>query len=322
MDSQLGATIINRVGAYRFIAVLLFSFAASPVSGETEVTPDDVYAQVMELSVLVERRRYHAGVPKARHLKLVIKDAQPHDVFFQALTLFRKSNRLLFQITRKKAAIPRTQRGVYRPSDVLKLSEGAQQNVSSVLEGLGLTVPMATVPVGRPPKSPSDVFMATQVVNRQINLLLERPFSPSDVHMEVTRAIGYGARQLARFPGVRRIPDASPVEPGRVPSEVFFRLLDCLERIRWIYELEGLSSLSVDADMVHKEDITPSDVFDIASLVVARLDFLHKYKAIEHLPREPFYPGKVFPTDVYRQAGILLSQLNTLIELSGQGKME
>ncbi len=304
---------------YRLYRLLLVALAVlttlQPAVSAPAASPPDVYRQVQLLSKAVERLRHHMGALLADRLNLGVRDAQPHDVFFQALTLFRKSDRLLFEMTRQKALLPEIQAGVYRPADVNQLVEATRRNVDSVLNDLDLDLANPVeVPARDTSKTPSDVFVAIQVVSRQLNLLLERRFSAKEVYMQVTLAIGYAARQLARFPGVERIPPGPDVEPGRVPSDVFFQLQDCLDRISEIYQIAELPSLEVDARGVRKTNITPGDVFDIASLVVARLDFLHKHFAMQRLPRDPFYPGRVFPTDVYRQAGVLQTQLEQLIE--------
>lgn len=292
------------------LAVLATAHPAAPAPAES---PPDVYRQVQLLSQAVAKLRLHMGAPVADHLNLSVRDAQPHDVFFQALALFRKSDRLLFEMTRQKAVLPDIQADVYRPADVSQLVEATRHNVASILDDLGLAYPL-DLPARDPSKTPSDVFVAIQVVSRQLNLLLERRFSPNEVYMQVTLAIGYAARQLARFPGAERIPTEPEVEPGRVPSDVFFKLLECLDRISEIYRIADLPSLEVDARDISRTNITHGDVFDIASLVVARLDYLHKHFTVKRRPRQPFYPGRVFPTDVWRRAGVLHVQLEQLIE--------
>lgn len=308
-------TAMKKTFIYCVIPAMLLFLSVKQVFSETDIKPSNVYGKVKEISEVVERLRYHMGVPKAAPMRLRIMQAQPHDVFFQAMTLFRNTNRLLFQVTRSKAPEPAFPKGHYLPKDVYMLLELSLSNLSAVLNELNLSPTTEILSGDSTEKTPSEVFLAIQAVNRQINLLLELPITPSDVYMQVTLAIEYCARQLARFPHAQRIPEAPEIKPGRVPSDVYFRLLDGLEKIKQIYELLGLSSLTVDATALQKEEIKPSDVFEMASLLVARLDFLHKYNKIEKLPREPFYPGKVYPSDVYRQAGILMSQLDSLLEL-------
>ena len=306
---------MRKITLKRTVLIMLLSCFMAPAYGEKAVTPSDVFTTVQKLDLLTERIRHHMGAPKALPLKLAIENAQPHDVFFQAQTLFQKTNRLLFQVTRTRLPVPEIPQQVYLPADVLELVQRSENNLSLILMELGLPSSASITADDRADASPSDVFLAIQGLNRQVNRLLDTPFAPSDVYMQVTLAIGYGAKQLARFPKARRIPDPSEAASGRVPSDVYFRLLEGLERLTKIYELHGLASLRVDAETLQKEEITPSDVYDIASLLVARLDFLHKHNKIQMLPRKPFYPGKVYPTDVYRQAGILLSQLDSLIEM-------
>jgi hypothetical protein len=297
---------------YRVSLCILFFSLATPIFGEAKITPGDVFTKAKELETLVERIQFHMGVPKAESLKLKIKNAQPHDVFFQAQTLFNKTNRLLFQVLRTKLPHPKIAQNIYRPQDVLELVTGAERNLKLILKELKLSPDVDPATTDTTEISPSDVFLIIQGLNRQVNSLLSTPFSPSDVYMQVTLAIGYGAKQLARFPDLQRIPDQAEVAPGRIPRDVYFLLLGGLEQLQHIYEQQGLSSLEVDTKQLMEQNITPSDVFDIASLLVARLDFLHKHSDLETLPREPFYPGKVYPTDVYRQTTILLSQLKML----------
>jgi hypothetical protein len=303
---------------YNILILMLQCLLVSPVIGADEVNSSQVLTKVKEVDILVERMRHHMGARRATPLNLKIINAQSHDVFFQARTLFHNSNQLRFQVTRSKSDGPDTPDRIYHLVDVVELTTRVQKNLTAVLVELGLPVSV-DVKVDEPYDStPSDLFIAILDVNRQLNLLLERPFSSSDAYMQVTQAIGYSARQLARFPEVQRIPVAQKVEPGRVPSDVYLQLLDGLERIKKIYQIQGLSSFSVEAEALKREELLSSDVFDIASLLVARLDYLHKYNKVETLPRKPFYPGKVYPTDVYRQTGILLSQLDSLIELYSQ----
>ena len=56
----------------------------------------------------------------------------------------------------------------------------------------------------------------------------------------------------------------------------------------------------------------PSDVYDISSLLVAELAFLHQQAGTLDAPRPAYYPGRKFPSDVYQRAGQLKSQLDEL----------
>lgn len=285
---------------------------------DSVITSSDVYGEVRKLEEMVEAIRFHMGVSALAPLKLDVENAQPHDVFFQALAIHRKSSQLLFQVARTRPLDPEVPQGVYRPADALRYVQAAYSNLSAVQKELGISSGSRStqIEVGLYKKEPSDVFLAILALNRHLNSLLDTPFSPSEVFMEVTRAIGYASLLLARHPDVQRIPVPDEVTPGRLPGDVFYRQLELLEKIKQLYHLKGLSSIEVVSDRVQRKNISPHDVFQLASLVVARLDFLHKYNQISMPAREPYFPGRVYPTDVYRQSGILMKQLDALIDLA------
>lgn len=300
----------------KFLLFLIFSLWSLHGYGLSNgITPSDVYVEVRELENMVESIRFHMGVPAITPLKLDVENAQPHDVFFQALALHQKSSQLLFQVARIRPLDPEVPQGVYRLVDVLMYVQAAYANVDAVKKELGIDDSSGhpKVEAGIHKKEPTDVFLAILGLNRILNSLLDRPFSPNEVFMEVTRAIGYASLLLARYPEVQRIPTPDDVPPGRLPEDVFYRQLDLLARIKQLYKLRGLSSIEVSSARVEGNNITPGDVFQITSLVVARLDYLHKFNQISAPPRNPYFPGNVYPTDVYRQSGILLKQLDTLI---------
>ena len=62
---------------------------------------------------------------------------------------------------------------------------------------------------------------------------------------------------------------------------------------------------------------TPSDVYDIVSLLVSELAFLHAALPGAEPPHKSYFPGRKFPSDVYQRVGILekqLAQLESLVE--------
>lgn len=278
---------------------------------KTKVMPADVLLEVQALNRELELLRRYMGAPKANLLDIRVYNAAPYDVYYQARTLFQKANRLSFEIVRQQERAPAVPREVPVPADVLDLVKGARRAVQKVTTDLDIPKTDADS-VREETRTPTDVLKAIQATNRQMNQLLERRFAPSDVYEQVTLAIGYAARQLSRYPEATRIPDKPPFEKEKNPSDVYFRLLDCLESISRIYKTADLEMVEIDSSHVDNSNITPSDVFDVASMVVARLDYLHRSFGLDKMPRETFYPGRKYPADVYQQAGILQAQLDQL----------
>lgn len=301
---------------------LICSVGAAQGAGSTdspgmmpEATPSDVFFEVQRINADLKNLRLYMGAPKAMPLGIHVHKAAPHDVYSQAKTLFQKANRLSFEIVRQQEPAPPLPGGLILPANVLILVRGAHRSIQHVLADLKIPDCADIKPEPDAPKTPSHVFRAILATNRQVNELLERRFSPSDAYMEVTLAIGHASRQLAQYPGSIRIPDASAFEGEKRPSDVYFRLLGCLDIISRIYKTAGLEMLVIDTARIDEESITPSDVFDMASLIVARLDFLHKELGLVTMPREVFYLGRKYPSDVYQQTGLLEKQLKQLERL-------
>ena len=64
-------------------------------------------------------------------------------------------------------------------------------------------------------------------------------------------------------------------------------------------------------------DVTPSDVYDVASLLVSELAYLHARLPNAGAPRSSYNPGDKLPSHVYQRAGMLerqLSELNKWVE--------
>jgi hypothetical protein len=166
-----------------------------------------------------------------------------------------------------------------------------------------------------PAKTHSDVFRAIVQANRQVNLLLNQQYAPSEVFQQVTLAVGYAAQLRTQFAGTR-MPEAPAYERRKRPADVYRRLITCFARVRAVMQHSGLNALTLDR---HPDTVTPSDVYDIASLIVSELSFLHSHLEGVLAPPDAYYPGRKVPSDVYQRAGLLealLIDLQALVETS------
>jgi hypothetical protein len=273
-----------------------------------------VFVHVGLVRAELELIRAVMGKPHDTRNVIGVEDVEAREVFFQALTLFRNADHLSFELARQHAPAPSMPSGDIRPVHVHQVVDAALQRVRLVKKTLGIDE-QSRPPPRDPDKTPTDVFRSIVSANRQLNLLRDRPFSPSDVFQEVTIAIGYAARLLAHFPGATRIASTPPFEPRKQPADVYRRLVECLGRIRQIAEQSNLKMLTLAISETDRAEATPSDVHDIASLVVSELAYLHAQLPGVLPAREVYYPGRRFPSQVYQRAGILEGQLLELQRL-------
>ena len=223
---------------------LLLLTTASPAGSAPPIAPSDVHARVMLLQQDLELVRYEMGKPRRLEGGGQIAGVAPREVYFQALTLFRKANRLSFEHTREIVDdLPRPD-GEIKPADVLAVVNNALGRIRRVQDKLGINHAVAPE-APDPSKTPDDVILAILQASQQLNLLLDQPFSPAEVYQQLTLAIGYTARLRAQFPG-DRIPETPVFESGKRPSDVYRKLLDCFAIVRRIAGESNLSMLSLE----------------------------------------------------------------------------
>ncbi len=294
---------------------LLLLTTASPAGSAPPIAPSDVHARVMLLQQDLELVRYEMGKPKRLEGGGRIAGVAPREVYFQALTLFRKANRLSFEHTREIVDdLPRPD-GEIKPADVLAVVNNALGRIRQVQDKLGINHAVAPE-APDPSKTPDDVILAILQASQQLNLLLDQPFSPAEVYQQLTLAIGYTARLRAQFPG-DRIPETPVFESGKRPSDVYRKLLNCFAIVRRIAGESNLSMLSLEVHEGNLANAIPSDVYDVATLLVSELTYLWEQLDDVPPPREAYYPGRRFPSHVYQRALLLERQLLELEQLAG-----
>ena len=290
-----------------FDPILMTSLSVAPES-------PDVYVDTLLVRDELELIRLEMGKPQDTRREIGVAEAEAREVFFQALTLFHKANRLSFELTRERAELPEKPVGAIRLVHVRNVLKAVLQRLQRVKGVLG-SFERSERRVREPSKTPSDVFRSIVQANRQVNLLLNQQFAPSDVFQQVTLAVGYAAQLRTQFPGTR-MPKAPAFERRKRPADVYHRLIECFERVRAVMQHSGLNALSLD---LHPETVTPSDVYDVASLIVSELSFLHSHLDGVLAPPDAYYPGRKFPADVYQRVGLLealLIDLQALVATS------
>jgi hypothetical protein len=279
-----------------------------------EITEDELLLRVETLQEELDRLRRYVGRPKlSEESDLPVSGAQTREVYFQALSLFKKADRFCFENTRLRGKRPVVQTAAIRPSDIDALVNAALLQLRKVSDGFGLER-MPDRVASASEAEMDHIFHAIVRANRQLNLMLETPVKPSDVYQQVTVAIGYSERLLERFPHYKtKIPKPPAYEPNKMPRDVYRRLLNCCALVERISEASGVKQLqlgAVDANTINAAN--PGDVYDVASLLVSELAYLHERLPESLPPRKAYYPGKKFPSDVYQRVGLLEKQLSAL----------
>lgn len=286
---------------------LMLIFALVPAASAKDIQPPDVFQNTLVIRAELEEIRAVMGRPSIWRPEIFVRDAQPREVFFQAVTLWVKASRLCREarggsgqnLAKIEIAPPRQ----VTPADVFTLTQNAMGRLICVKRELGLDG-RAPKPPRDASKTPTDVFRSIVQANRQINYLLKHPFSASDALGIVSLSIEYVRSALDRVsPGwsANALPAPAAVD-GKTLEDIHAKLIQCFIVAREIAERWGLSMLEFEPDF--NQPPSMSDVFDFASLVFSEVRYLAAHAGIKK--RYKLRPlADQTPSDVYRQVQYL-----------------
>ncbi len=288
----------------------------SPVSGHAisiqAITPADVFARVELLGKELDDLRFEMGKPDILEIGLLVKAATPHEVFFQAKTLGDKVARLTKELTEGSEPL----RTVDAPDDirafhVWNVIDTALRHILFLKQQLGLPLTKSES-LPDPGTTPTQVFFNIGLANSQLNHLLMHQFSPKDVAEQISLGIEYITHLLRKFPTAPAPAPLPPLERGRKPWDSYSRLMDCYMVLGDIARASNINMLSLATQNLNRPDIQPNEVYDLATLIISELAYLHTRLPHTPSPQPVRLPAPILPSHVYQQAGGLLAQLQVL----------
>ena len=118
---------------------------APPVSGHAlsiqSITPADVFARVQLVRKELDDIRFEMGKSKSRDVGLLVQEANPHEVFFQAKTFDQKMARLTKELTEEAGPpVSEDTPDDIRPFHVWKVVDTSLRRILSLKQELGLTL--------------------------------------------------------------------------------------------------------------------------------------------------------------------------------------
>ncbi len=292
---------------------LLAAVSAVGATSAAEIEPPDVYQAVRQVSQDIELVREVMGRPKLEADAWVVEHAEPRHVFYQAQTLFRKVGRLNRQLTGGESVMPPVPTDEIEPQHVLQVIHAAQEHVETIREELGINY-RSELPAREADREPKDVFRETVQLGRQLNLMLDRPIQPQDVYAQLELAATYVAGALTTDESEPIYGELPPFEPHKVPADVYRRVLECLGIAQDIGEENGISVLQLNLRReLRRRDIMPSDVYDLATTVLAEVAHLTLTLDAFDVDVPPIErPKHIFPSHVYQVASMLQEELARL----------
>jgi hypothetical protein len=273
-----------------------------------DILPADCFVRASQLANEIELVRREMGRPTEGRMPVTVTGASPRECWFQALAVFRKVDRLCAEIAGDPpASVPHAPPLTdLHPAHVLQVIDAAMREVTEVKRALNISE-KAESPGRDVQKAPSDVYGQLATLNRQTNLLLTQPFTPADVFQQVSLAVAYAARLGAEA-------KETPFQRGKRPADCYDRLTACLELARGLVRKSNHPVIDVAPRAGEPGGVVPSDVYDLASLVLGEVAYLHALRkdAPAPYPFEGNSPGRKLPSHVWQLAGTLEQQLTQL----------
>ena len=288
-----------------------------PLSAQERISPPDVQLLAQTIQDQVELIRWHMGRPPEDRPPIPVQDVTVRENFRQAMALWRKVNQLGVELVGGGevppiVAAPRD--GEFLPEHVHEVLLGVTDRLGEIHDGIEIVGSAAFADrvsdLERDPSAtPTDVFRTIVQANRQVNRMLERAAQPGDVYQLVQQGVFLASEILSAIGDANPYPPLGPLEPGLRPEHSYSRLLEVFTRLSNTFDALGLQMLHwAGGAFVIDDTVTPSDVLDMANLLISELEYLHQRTPGARAPIQAEHPGRRWPSDVYRLAGVLREQ--------------
>lgn len=296
-----------------FLTLFVLSIEAA------EITPSEVYAQVMRIRHEVYALLDHYGVKydkeKIKKRSQIVADLKPRDVWQKTYEIAVKIN-----ILRKAHGLPIIEPVNMAP--VLHLNPDlVYEQTQRILTELAIFETRENIKIAHAKtkkytgKRPLDVFIGLTQVSIALDTLNGKRFTPSYVFGEQMRVYDDITRILNKL----RIQDDTIPDkknPTDTPRVVFGKSLQVLEKIKQLQISVGIDYVDFSEFGKNDDTITPNEVYTITQMIIAELQTLKAYVGIHTItPPASEYTGKT-PAEVSQLVGWNLRKLNLIHSLS------
>ena len=277
-------------------------------ASRSDVTPSHVYQATLNLIAEIELLREAMGIVDYPSEAEAQEDRAPIHVYAKALEVMGKVSRVQKRLGMIPVIVGQIPVKEVIPKDVLECVHHLMEEVRRVKRQLVIEdeIEPASFSGG---KTPSLVYKNLGDASFLLDGLVGRPMSPSDVYTNVLH-IHDEMELIAAKLRVALVLDSPPVEGRKRPKDVAQQVL------RATYKVINLQTrLGMDASGVPNLTlvrVTPSEVFEATSVLLAEMVRIKFHMGIE-LPRQERAPARnKKPTDVFGQVLLVIKNMDIL----------
>lgn len=246
-----------------------------------EITPNDVYAQVMLIRDDVHSLLKYYGI---KHDDKGIEKASIENILLKPRDVWQKTYEIMIKINilRKEHGLPVIEPVNMAPVEHLN-PDLVYEQTQRILTELKIFETRLSIPQSKynlkkvHHKTPSDVFNALNDISAMMDILNKNRVTPSFV---------FGANMRV-YDDIGLILDALGIEDNTIPTQKDIDStpndtadtgLKILQKIAQLQVLSGIDT--VDFNALRKPKQTPSDVFSITQMILAELQTIKAYLGI------------------------------------------
>ena len=160
----------------------------------------------------------------------------------------------------------------------------------------------------------STLFYRLRALIQISNQLLEKEAQPSEVYQNVTLAVYIAGEILKAMPGANLNIQQAEFSKNKYPRDVFKLLMQVLEKVLLVTKQLDIETLEITKlNNLDNLRITPNEVKELSLFILVELEILCARKGINIDNLFSFYPGKKYPSDVYRRGQMLDKQIDEIL---------
>ncbi len=269
---------------YLFFLCLL-AFASGVQAELVELTPSEVYTQVIQIDKEVDLLQQYFGLDQEKKADVYQGNLRPRHVWEKSYLIQVKIN-----VFRKKIGLPRNEPNNIEPE--LNLSPGLVFEQSQRLlaelhvlkKRLGIT-DQVSAPQRFSGKQPIDVFNRLHHISYQFDVINREEINPNYVFAEVMRIY----EDVATLLKILQLRDQA-YPPGKqeevTPADSLAVTFELLAEIQRLQKDVGIERTDFSI-FQKKEQVLPSDVFNLVSMALAELQTIKAYSDLNHYVTPP-----------------------------------
>jgi hypothetical protein len=263
----------------------LLALAGGVQAELVELTPSEVYSQVMQIDKEVDLLQRYFGLDREQKVDIYQGNLLPRHVWEKSYLIQVKIN-----VLRKKIGLPRNEPHSIEPE--LNLSPGLVFEQSQRLlaelrilkKRLGITEQVSP-PQQYTGKQPIDVFNRLHHISCQLDVINREEINPNYVFAEVMRIY----EDIATLLKALQLRDQT-YPPGKqeevTPADALTATFELLAEIQRLQKNAGIERTDFSI-FQKKEQVLPSDLFSLVSMALAELQTIKAYSDLNHYVTPP-----------------------------------